>query len=372
MNIREFKLERYLAQYEFTAPYLLCTSDCETLTIHELLEMESGSKERMGNFPLGYTESQGSPELRSEIAKWYDSITADEIIVTSGAEEGIFLSMQVLLKPGDHVIVQTPSYQSLHELPRSIGCTISEWEMHEVNGSWTMDLDVLISLITPKTRLLVINAPHNPTGYTFSQKDWGEINLIAQEYQLVILSDEVYRGSEHDPRHALPPMADLNPNAISLGVMSKALGLAGLRIGWIAAKDSDFRNRFQAFKDYTTICNSGPSEFLSSIALRQKDMILKRNRKIISENLSLLHQFISRHSDQLSWSPPVAGSTSYPRIAENLSIEHFCNAVREKQGVLLLPGTVFGSTTPHFRLGYGRKNMPSILSRFEAYLMEAV
>ena len=369
MDIREFRLERYLAQHEFTAPYLLCTSDCETLSVRELLALEPGSEERLIDLRLGYTESPGSPELRAEIADWYENITADEVVVTSGAEEGIFITMQVLLRPGDHVIVQTPSYQSLQEIPRAIGCSLSSWEMAEKNGSWTTDLNALLELITPQTRALIINAPHNPTGYTFSQNEWEEITEIATDHNLTIISDEVYRGSEHDTQSILSPMADKIDDAVSLGVMSKSLGLAGLRIGWIATKDSAFRKKFLAFKDYTTICNSAPSEFLSSIALRQKDTILRKNRGIIKNNLELLYPFFTRYSDHLSWSPPLAGSTSYPRLIEGTSIDLFCESVREKQGVLLLPGSVFGSTSPHFRLGYGRRDMPGILKRFETYLL---
>lgn len=368
MDIREFKLERYMAQHEFSAPYLLCTSDCESMSVSELLSLEPGSEDLLSTLHLGYTESQGSPALRSEIASWYDQVSAEDIVVTSGAEEGIFIAMHTLLRPGDHVIVQTPAYQSLHEVPRSIGCHVSAWEMTEREGSWHADIDTLISLITPQTRLLVINAPHNPTGYTFSYEEWQGLISLAEDHSITILSDEVYRGSEHDQRSMLPPMADELESSISLGVMSKSLGLAGLRIGWAAISDPIIRRRFLAFKDYTTICNSAPSELLATIALRQRETILARNRNIISENLKTLHSFFDQYSDLLTWSPPKAGSTAFPRLRQDDDIGIFCDQVREEQGILLMPGTVFGVNTPHFRVGYGKRDMARVLGRFEQYV----
>lgn len=372
MEIRDFRLERYMAQYEFSAPYLLCSSDCETLSIQDLLTFEDQSHDEFLNLKLGYTEAPGSPELRDEISTWYNTINSDDVIVTSGAEETIFIAMHVLLKAGDHIIVQMPAYQSLHEIPKSIGCHVSPWNMTEKNGAWHLDLEILHELITPSTKALVINSPHNPTGYQFSASDWTEIEKICSDYSIFIISDEVYRGIEHNPDRSLNPMADMNESAMSIGVMSKSLGLAGLRIGWVASKDKEFRKKFQAFKDYTTICNSGPSEYLARLALRNKEQIIKRNLSIIHDNMNILHTFFKTYSDQVTWSPPDAGSTTFPRLVPDIPIEKFCDKVREDKGVLLLPGTVFHVETPHFRLGYGRKNMPDILSMFEQYLQSLI
>jgi len=368
MEIQDFRLERYMARHEFTAPYLLCSSDCETLSIQELLALEERSYDGFQQFRLGYTEAPGSPALRNEIAAWYDSVTPHEVIVTTGAEEAIFIAMQVLLKPGDDVIVQMPAYQSLYEVPGSIGCNVIPWQMTEKNGAWFLDTNTLLNLITPKTRVLVINSPHNPTGYQFSKSDWHAIHEICTDHAIFIISDEVYRGIEHDQSTGLIPMTDLTETAMSIGVMSKSLGLAGLRIGWTASRDTEFRKKFQAFKDYTTICNSGPSEYLATIALKQKEKIIERNLTIIYKNMNILDTFFRQHTEQITWSPPVAGSTSFPRLVGDSSVDLFCDKVREKQGVLLLPGSVFHVETPHFRIGFGRSNMPEILNRFNHFL----
>ncbi|PWR74401.1 aminotransferase class I/II-fold pyridoxal phosphate-dependent enzyme [Methanospirillum lacunae] len=372
MDIRDFRLERYMAQHEFSAPFLLCSSDCETLSIQDLLTFEDQSYENFLNLKLGYTEAPGSPELREEISAWYNAIDSNDVIVTSGAEETIFIAMHVLLRSGDHVIVQMPAYQSLHEIPKSIGCHVSPWHMVEKNGAWHLDLEILHDLITPNTKVLVINSPHNPTGYQFSASDWAEIEKICSDHSIFIISDEVYRGIEHNPDTALNPMADMSESALSIGVMSKSLGLAGLRIGWVASQNEEFRKKFQAFKDYTTICNSGPSEYLARLALKYKDQIIKNNLSIIHENMDILHTFFKSYADQVTWSAPIAGSTAFPRLVSDTPVETFCDKVRKDTGVLLLPGTVFHVETPHFRLGYGRKNMPDILGRFEQYLQSRI
>ncbi|HWQ65261.1 MAG TPA: aminotransferase class I/II-fold pyridoxal phosphate-dependent enzyme [Methanospirillum sp.] len=368
MNIRDFALERYLAQHEFSAPHLLCTSDCETLSINELLSLEEGSHAGFNDLRLGYTESAGSPLLRDAIADWYESVSSQEVVVTSGAEETIFITMQVLLKPGDEVITQFPCYQSLHEIPRTLGCVVRPWEMYEKDGTWHSDPEDLSELITKKTTALIINSPHNPTGYQFTSPEWQTIREIADDHGIRILSDEVYRGSEHEHGAMLPPMADCTDTGVSIGVMSKALGLAGLRIGWIASHDSNLLKRFLAFKDYTTICNSAPSEYLAAVALRQKEQILSRNLEIIQKNLKLLEKFFSNHRGMVSWSPPRAGSTAFPRLTGGGDADLFCDNVRKQAGVLLLPGSVFGMTSPHFRIGYGRKDMNQGLAQFETFL----
>jgi len=163
MQLQEFQLERYFAKYEFTAPHLLCCSDCESFSVGELLQLEQGAQEALLSLRLGYTESLGSLELRTEISSLYTKSSAENIIVHSGAEEPIFNFMNVALKPGDEIIVHSPSYQSLCEVARSIGAKVIEWQGDSKN-SWLLDLDFLKGVLTDKTRVVVINFPHNPTG----------------------------------------------------------------------------------------------------------------------------------------------------------------------------------------------------------------
>ncbi|MDN7024277.1 aminotransferase class I/II-fold pyridoxal phosphate-dependent enzyme [Methanoculleus sp. FWC-SCC1] len=365
MNLREFKLERFLAEYEFRAPYLLCTSDCESVSIGDLLAMEEGAADAFSAIRLGYGEPAGSPALREAIAGLYEGIGPDAIVAFNGASEGILAYMSAVLAPGDHIVVQCPAYQSLHETARANGCSVTPWRMTEQSGSWHLDLDTLEESIRKTTRAIVINSPHNPTGYQIPRRDFLAIAEIADDHGIAVFSDEVYRCLEHPGTGRLPAMADIAENGISLGVMSKAFGLAGLRTGWIATHDTAVLRRVGAFKDYSTICNSVPSEFLAALALRHADALVERNLGIVGENIRLLEGFFDRHRDLFAWSHPAAGSTAFPAIRFDEDVEQFCIRLVEEWGVLLLPGTVFDYDGRHFRMGYGRRDLARSLERLE-------
>ncbi|MHA1672150.1 MAG: aminotransferase class I/II-fold pyridoxal phosphate-dependent enzyme, partial [Promethearchaeota archaeon] len=290
-NMRDFLLERYFAKYEFQAPYLLSSSDCETMSIKELLDLDPENHAHFNALPLGYTESEGSPLLRSEIANLYQNQDIENILCFAGAEEGIFILMNCLLNPGDHIIVQYPAYQSLFEIARTIGCEITKWMVTENNSKWVFETDNLESMIRPSTKLIIINQPHNPTGALISLNQLNKIVELVQQNNLFLFSDEVYRGLEYNPENRLPAACDLSKRAFSLGVMSKAYGLAGLRIGWITTQDNEILSKMKSLKDYTTICNSAPSEFLATVALQNQDHLINRNMQIITSNLELLNQF---------------------------------------------------------------------------------
>jgi aspartate/methionine/tyrosine aminotransferase len=366
LNLPPFKLERYFAQYEFSTKYLLCSSDCESLAINDLLEFEPGAEQGLKDVWLGYTESQGAPELRQEISRLYSSITPDQVLVHSGAEEAILLFMQAALQVGDHVIVQWPCYQSLFEIAKSMGCEVGFWECRPENG-WAPDLDELKSLLHSNTKVVILNLPNNPTGYLMPEADFRALNKLLQARGILLFSDEVYRGLEYKPEDRLPAACDINTGAVSLGVLSKSFGLAGLRIGWIATHDTALYQRMAGLKDYTTICSSAPSEYLSSLALRHAGQIVERNQTLILHNLSLLDELFAIHTDRLEWVRPKAGPIGFPRLI-GTDVEQFCHELVSAKGVLLLPGTVYDHPGNHFRLGFGRKNMPTALTILEEYL----
>ena len=368
MKIPAFKLERYFAKYEFNVKYLLCASDCESLAIRDLLALEPEAAERFQQHWLGYTDSLGALELRQAICSIYTTIQPEQALVHSGAEEAIFLFMQAALEPGDHVIVHWPCYQSLAELPRSLGCDVTLWKARQVNR-WALDLDELERSLRPNTRAVIVNNPHNPTGAVMSQADFTRLNQLCQARGILLFSDEVYRESEHDPVIRLPAACDVNPLAVSLGVTSKTYGLAGLRIGWIATHNRELYERMAALKDYTTICSSAPSEFLAGLALRHRQQLAQRNLEIILRNLDILDAFFARHADLFAWQRPPAGSIAFPRLLKG-EIEAFCDRLVRQAGVLLLPGTLFEDTENHFRIGFGRANLPEAVRKFEQYLTQ--
>ncbi|QBD77508.1 aminotransferase class I/II-fold pyridoxal phosphate-dependent enzyme [Ktedonosporobacter rubrisoli] len=367
MKVSPFRLERFFDRFEFGVPYLLSSSDCESLSIRDILSFDPPSQERFLNHWLGYTESRGNPELRQEIARLYNGVEAHEILVHAGAEEAIFTFMYAALEPGDHVIVHTPCYQSLLELPLSLGCEVTSWPTCQ-EDNWELDIAFLRTHIKSNTRAIIINCPHNPTGYLLSREAQAEIIEIARSQQCWLFSDEVYRGLEYDPSYRLPAACELYEKAISLGVMSKIYGLAGLRIGWIATRDHALYQRIAQSKDYTTICNSAPSEFLALTALRHGEQIVERNKALILSNLQLLRTFLEGNRAIFSWYEPHVGPIMFPELHIPQDIEAFCVEAAQKQGVMLLPGTVFTEGGKHVRLGYGRKNFPEALARFADYL----
>lgn len=366
MNLPPFKLERFFAKYEFTTEYLLCSSDCEAMSIADLLAMEEGAAENFQKVWLGYTESQGSPALRKEICNLYETIQPEDILVHTGAGEAIYLFMFAAFKEYDHVIVHSPGYQSLAEVARAAGCDVSPWRAVEEN-SWALELDELRHLMRSNTKAIIINTPHNPTGYLMSRADYEAVHKFAQENNLLLFSDEVYRESEYDPATRLPAACDLGDYAISLGVTSKTYGLAGLRIGWVATKNKKIYDSMAALKDYTTICNSAPSEFLAEVALRNRQKLVERNLGLIKDNLSVMDEFFARHADLFSWVRPQAGSMGFPRLLKG-DIEEFCDSLVKKAGVLLVPGSAYDDSSNHFRLGLGRKNLPQAVNRLEEFL----
>lgn len=369
MKLEPFRLERYFAKHEFSAPYLLCSSDCESMELQALLALEPDAAERFGSLWLGYTESQGNPELRQAIALLYEHITADQVLVHAGAEEAIFNFMNVTLSPGDQVIVHAPYYQSLGEVARGIGAEVAAW-WGDATHEWALDIDVLKGMLTPRTQVVVVNFPHNPTGFLPGIEFIQELAALSEQYGFMIFADEVYRGLELDPRDRLPALADISDRAVSLGVMSKTFGLAGLRIGWLATRNDALFRELADFKDYTTICNSAPSEFLATLALRHAEAIVERNLAIIRSNLDRLDAFFQAHADTFNWYRSKAGSIAFPTLLKG-QVDEFCADLVEKAGVLLLPGTLYGKADLNaFRIGFGRKNLPEALQRLEAYLRE--
>ncbi len=367
MKISPFKLERYFDKYEFSAPYLLSSSDCEPLRLNELLALaDEKSRSEWDVLKLGYTESMGDPVFRNEISKLYTSISHDDVLVLV-PEEGIFIAMNVLLDKGDHVITAFPGYQSLYQVAEDIGCNVSKWEPDRNLKFRVQDLK---ALVTDKTKLIVINFPHNPTGALISKNELEDIIAIAREKGITLFSDEMYRFMEYDEKDRLPSVCDLYENAISLFGLSKTFGLPGLRMGWLTTRNKNYMQDLISFKDYTTICNNAPGEKLGTIALQNKDKLIQRSLGIIQTNLSLLEDFANRNSEWFVWKTPKAGSIAFPELKINETVMDFCQDLVKKKGVMLLPHDVYDFSRPHVRVGFGRKSLPEVLTVFEEYLKE--
>ena len=306
MQLEPFRLERFFAHHEFSSRYLLSSSDCQGLAMADLVAAaDPDSRALWDALHLGYTESDGLPELRAEIARLYEHVDGDEVLVAA-PEELIFLTMNALLRPGDHVVCTFPGYQSLYEVANAIGCEVNEWRPVEMETSWHFDPAELKRLMRLDTRLVVWNFPHNPTGALPSPEDFAQMLHIVRAAGAWLFSDEMYRLLEPAGELPLPAAVDRYGRGLSLSGMSKSFSLAGLRIGWVATHDMHLLDSVRCLKDYTTICSSAPSEILALMGLRQRDKILAANRDRIVRNVEAAEEFFKRHRARFSWGPPRA------------------------------------------------------------------
>ena len=372
-TLPEFRLETYFSRWEFAARYHLTASAAETLTLAELLELADGdSRARWATLDLGYTQTFGLPALREEIASTYQGLDEADVLCFAGAEEGLYLAMQALLGPGDHAVVITPNYQAAETVPLSV-CGpdgVTGVPLREADG-WALDVAAVEAALRPTTRVVSVSVPNNPTGAVPDERSWQRLVELCDAAGVRLFSDEVYRGLEIPPRRPLPQAADLSEGALSLNVLSKAYGLPGLRIGWIASRDRALLGTLERLKHYTSICNAGPSEVLALAALRAREAILTRNREIVAGNLPLVEGFARRFPDLVEWRPPDGGCVAYPRYLGRDGVERMCADLVEEAGVLLLPASIYRSelaATPsdRFRLGVGtpgRRRRPGTLGR---------
>ncbi len=365
MKIREFDLERYYGKYEFTTRFQLSASDCESLSIGELLERCHMGPETILEQRLGYTETRGALDLREAIAAFYPGCAADQVLVCNAPQEAIFLTMQALLESGDRVVVLTPCYPSLKEVARSIGCEVVEWSVVESAEGWKLDLDQLEKHLSRTTKLLVTNAPHNPTGLQPTHEEWCRIRELVTNHGVKWFSDEMYRGLEADPARALTPACAHAPGAVSLWGSSKSFGLPGLRIGWLVSHDGALLSEVEKLKDYTSICSSAPGEVLARVALEHAQPIFDGHRRCIADNIRLVDGFVARNSQRCTWFAPQAGPVGLMRISGETASAHAERIRLEAEG-LLVPATFFDLDDAHVRIGLGRADFPEALARWES------
>jgi len=370
MKIAPFATEHFFAQYEFTTPYQLCNSDCETMTIAELLEIANVSIEQLAQLSLGYTESLGNPLLREQIAESYTHVNPDDVIILGTPVEGIYLVARATLHPGDDVIVLSPAYDALINMfEHVVGKThVHKWLFVPADGCWELYLDQLRERISPKTRLLVVNFPHNPTGYLPTAEMFNDLISIVEQNKLILFCDEMYFGLVHSGTHSIQSAAELTKHAIVLSGLSKTYGLPGLRTGWLVIQDEELRKNIINWKFYTSICPPAPSEFLAMAAWKVKDQLRKSSIRQIESNLKLADAFFARWTELLIWRRPMAGSTAL--VGMNVpSVSDFATQLAEQAGILVHPAITLGSDDQHMRMGFGRSAFPEALQRFEQYLV---
>jgi hypothetical protein len=369
--VRNFALEQYLSKWEFTARYHLTASDIESMKLSDLLALAcADDRAAFDRQWLGYTETCGHIELREEIARTYENMRASQVLCFAGAEEGIYTAMRVLLCRDDHAIVVVPNYQAAETVPLDI-CEVTGVPLDE-HDNWSLDIDRVRREIRPNTRLVSINFPNNPTGAVVDRSRFDALIDLCREKGVYLFSDEVYRLVERNQDVRLPQAADVYEKGLSLNVISKAYGLPGLRIGWIACSDETLLARLEAYKHYLSICNAAPSERLAIIALRAREQILARNRNLVNHNAEQLDVFFGEFPEHFEWRRPDGGCVGFPRYKGG-DTDRFCEDLVEQTGILLLPPKIYRSElidTPQdrFRIGFGRANIEAGLAAFREYL----
>ncbi len=342
------------------------------MSIEELLRFAGDAdRHRWETLRLGYIETRGTPELREAIASSYDRIAAEDVLCFAGAEEGLYCAMHALLTRDDHVVVLVPNYQSMESIPQVI-CALTGVALRS-DENWNLDIEEVRRALRPNTRMVAINFPNNPTGKIISHTVFDELIALCAERELYLFSDEVYRGVERDATRRLPQAADRYEKALSLNVVSKAYGLPGLRVGWIASRDRRALDAMAELKHYLSICNAAPSEVLATIALKAREPIFARNRALISENVTKLEAFFTAHREHFEWYDPDGGCVAFPRYIGADGVERFCRDAVEGHGVLLVPASMYRSALApvpddRFRIGFGRRGIDDALVALEQSL----
>jgi aspartate/methionine/tyrosine aminotransferase len=358
VKIEPFLLERWMTRHETHVKYDIAESGILPLSTGELLDLlpvtdRAAALERLLALPLGYSEARGTEELRGLLAATYARGDADHILVTTGAIEANFLLFNELLNPGDHVIAPYPAYQQLYSVPRAIGCDVSLWKVGP-ETNYRYDVDALERLITPKTRLIVVNTPHNPTGAMLSPGDARRVYALADSVGATILGDEAYRWLAVPGGDAFaPPFFDMGSRGVSVGTLSKPFGLPGLRIGWIAGP-ADLVRRCWGLRDYVTLSPGKLNDALACLAVGHRDQIVARNTRIIRENLSTAGRFMAEHASFLSWTPPRGGLLALLKYDLPIASLELADKLAMEHSVMLAPGSAFGYEH-HLRLGIGQR-----------------
>lgn len=369
MKIASFETEHFFARYEFNTPHQLCNSDCESVSIAELLTLAGRTLEQFGQERLIYSDSQGHPRLRESIAAMYSRIRPDDVLVLGTPIEGIYLAARALLEPGDEVIVLTPAYDALINLFEHVAGPnqVKRWAFTAGDNSWELDLDDLRGLVSSRTRMIVVNFPHNPTGHQPSAAFQRELADLVEEHGLWLFYDEMYFGLVHSGTAPLPSAADITKRAVVLSGLSKTYGLPGLRCGWLVVQDEMVRDNIMNWKFYTSICPPVPTEFLAIAALDVREELKNRSITRIVRNLELASAFFDRWPELFEWRPPLAGSTALVGYRVPSVSEVAARLVAE-EGILIQSAQMLGWDDQHMRIGLGRDGFAAALTRFENWL----
>ena len=352
MKIKPFKVEQWMNEYEMDAIYNIAETCVDSITLNELLELSNVDNDdfmkELLNIKMTYGHITGNPKFKAEISKLYNDINSDNIVTTNGGIGANNLVIQTIVESGDGVVSVIPTYQQLYSIPDSIGANVKISFLKKEND-FLPDIEELKNMIDSSTKLICLNNPNNPTGTLIPENILLQIVKLAEEVGSYILCDEAYRGLSQDGSYQ-KSIVDIYDKGISTSSMSKVFSLAGLRLGWIASKDSILMDSINAHRDYSIISCGIIDEVFATLALENSERLLDRNMKIINKNLQILDEWIKIHP-HFSYVKPKAGTTALVFYDYNINSEDFCKGLMEHSKTFLTPGSCFEYENS-FRLGY--------------------
>ncbi|MFZ0703810.1 MAG: aminotransferase class I/II-fold pyridoxal phosphate-dependent enzyme, partial [Candidatus Acidiferrales bacterium] len=370
MQIEAFELERWQSVWENRIELNIAESGVDPLSVRELVE-DAADLERILDVRLGYAQTNGSEELRARIAALYPEAGIENVLLTCGGAEANYVVAWALIERGDEVVFMQPNYMQVAGLAKGFGADVKPWWLRE-ELNWAPDADELAKLVTPRTKIIAVCNPSNPTGAVLSEATMNAICAAAGKVGAWILADEVYRGAEFDGK-TTSSFWGRYERALCTSGLSKAYGLPGLRTGWVVARE-EMAEKLWGYHDYTSIGPTMLTDRIASLALepQRHARLLERTRRILRENYPLVSEWLSGHKDMFSHVPPRAGAIAWLGLREKWNASQVAEELRAKKGVLLVPGEQF-AMPGYLRIGFGegRGKLGIALGRFDEWIAEA-
>jgi aspartate/methionine/tyrosine aminotransferase len=364
MQLKPFMLDAWLDQYEHDIEFNLGASTGPTWTVNDILALaDDETRHRFLNHNLVYGRPAGADSLREAIAEM-QGVPVEAVQVVTGASEALVALMWLAAEPGANVIIPLPGFTTFSALPESLGLETRFYRVRRENG-FRIDPDEIKHLADSKTKLILVNSPHSPTGSTISDSEMEALHDFTAQRGIQLVSDEVY----HPIYHGRPTRSAARlQHATVIADLSKAFSISGVRTGWMIEHDARRRQQYWNARAYFSISNTTTGEILSEIAIRQRDVVLGKAQEAATRNLKILDRFMAAHRDVLGWIPPRGGMTAFPWLVTGESARPFCQAATE-HGILLAPGDCF-DVPSHFRLGFAAAgdNFSKALDRFGAFV----
>jgi len=364
MRFKPFLLDAWLDQYEHDIDFNLAASTGPTWTVHDILALsDDETRHRFLHHKLVYSRPAGADSLREAIAEMQD-VPVEAVQIVTGASEALVALMWLAAEPGANVIIPLPGFTTFSALPESLGLETRFYRVRRENG-FRIDPDEIKRLADSKTKLILINSPHNPTGATLGDEEMEALHDFTAERGIQLVCDEVYHPIYHGRRTR---SAARLPHATVIADLSKAFSIAGVRTGWMIEHDASRRQQYWTARAYFSVCNTTTGEILAEIAIRKRDAVLGRTQQVATRNLRLLERFMADHGDVFGWIPPQGGMTAFPWLVSGENDRAFCQAATER-GILLAPGDCFDAPS-YFRVGFAAAgdDFSKALERFGAFV----